>query len=106
MLMIFFVEVGITMMTVCFHNHVGNFVAGFMQRQHATLSTVEGEAWAPFMKSQPWDPFMKQWSKLKRIYNLASMGFRGGNYLSFFTCVVLKFKYFNGIIIYIFFCLF
>jgi hypothetical protein len=40
MLMIFFVEVGITMMTVCFHNHVGNFVASFMPRQQATLSTV------------------------------------------------------------------
>ncbi|PNY00670.1 hypothetical protein L195_g011638 [Trifolium pratense] len=33
-------------MGACFRDHVGNFVAGFTQRQRATLSTVEGEAWA------------------------------------------------------------
>ncbi|MCI62154.1 hypothetical protein A2U01_0083411 [Trifolium medium] len=33
-------------MGACFRDHVGNFVDGFTRRQHATLSTVEGEAWA------------------------------------------------------------
>ncbi|PNX95459.1 replication protein A 70 kDa DNA-binding subunit [Trifolium pratense] len=33
-------------MGACFRDHEGNFVAGFAQRQHVTLSTVEGEAWA------------------------------------------------------------
>ncbi|MCI40844.1 hypothetical protein A2U01_0062077, partial [Trifolium medium] len=33
-------------MRVCFRDLVGNFVAGFTQRQQATLSTVEGRAWA------------------------------------------------------------
>ncbi|PNX79721.1 replication protein A 70 kDa DNA-binding subunit [Trifolium pratense] len=32
-------------MGTCFRDHFGNFVAGFTQRQQATLSTVEGEAW-------------------------------------------------------------
>jgi hypothetical protein len=46
LMMFFFAEVGITTMTICFQDHVSNFVAGFTQRQHATLSTVEDEAWA------------------------------------------------------------
>jgi ribonuclease HI len=28
-----------------FLDHVGNFVVGFTQRQHATMSTLEGETW-------------------------------------------------------------
>ncbi|MCH88705.1 hypothetical protein A2U01_0009596, partial [Trifolium medium] len=32
-------------MRAYFRDHVGNFVAGFTQRQQTTLSTVEGEAW-------------------------------------------------------------
>ncbi|MCI62562.1 hypothetical protein A2U01_0083819, partial [Trifolium medium] len=36
----------VTTMRTCFRNHIGNFVAGFTQRQQATLSTVEDEAWA------------------------------------------------------------
>jgi hypothetical protein len=38
---------GITeIMGACFRDHVENFVADLTQRQHATMSMVEGEAWA------------------------------------------------------------
>ncbi|PNX98057.1 hypothetical protein L195_g021297 [Trifolium pratense] len=37
---------GVVMMSACFRDHDGNFVADFTQRQQVTLSTVEGEAWA------------------------------------------------------------
>ncbi|XP_045802711.1 uncharacterized protein LOC123896357 [Trifolium pratense] len=40
----FFVETRVVTMSACFLDHGGNFVAGFTQRQHVTLSTVEGEA--------------------------------------------------------------
>ncbi|XP_045797990.1 uncharacterized protein LOC123892221 [Trifolium pratense] len=43
---VFFSEDRVTTMGACFRDHVDNFVAGFTQRQRATLSTVEGEAWA------------------------------------------------------------
>ncbi|GAU38878.1 hypothetical protein TSUD_67410 [Trifolium subterraneum] len=38
-------EARVTTTGACFRDPVGNFVAGFMQRQHTTLSTVEGETW-------------------------------------------------------------
>jgi hypothetical protein len=33
-------------MGVCFRDHVENFMVGLTHRQQATMSTVEGEAWA------------------------------------------------------------
>ncbi|MCH94023.1 eukaryotic translation initiation factor 3 subunit C [Trifolium medium] len=41
----FFVEAEVTTMGACFRDHVGNFVAGSTQRQQATMSTLEDEAW-------------------------------------------------------------
>jgi ribonuclease HI len=42
----FFSEVGVTTMGDCFRDHVGNFVDRLTQRQQATMSMMEGKAWA------------------------------------------------------------
>jgi hypothetical protein len=46
MLMLHFFLSRVTTMGVCFRDHVENFMVGLTHRQQATMSTVEGEAWA------------------------------------------------------------
>ncbi|MCI28878.1 polynucleotidyl transferase ribonuclease H fold, partial [Trifolium medium] len=56
----FFVEARVTMKGACFRDLVGNFVADLTQRQHTTLSTMEGEAWT-LLHAKKRKPIVEVW---------------------------------------------